>query len=81
MKILENKSNYTVLEGKSNTKALYSYETLVAVKSDVGCWIPDEKISRTTSKHINKFLNDYNDLDTVTKVSLENLERLTKSRS
>ena len=55
MKIKQIASNMTEAT-VNNITLLYSYETPVAGYDDQGAFRTDEKFSRTTSKHINKYL-------------------------
>lgn len=56
MKVLNNSNNTTVIreEGK---ELFFSYTTLVAGAKDGKIYVTSKKYSRTTSKHINKYLD------------------------
>ena len=50
-------SNMTVLTLNSGTDVLFSYETPVAGHWGMGYFETDTKFSKTTSRHINKYLD------------------------
>jgi len=58
-KILENKNNVIVLQDDNNNVYLYSYTSLVLIKNKAGEVTINKKyykFSKTTTKHINNFL-------------------------
>jgi hypothetical protein len=50
--------NETEITTETGTKILFSYETAVAVINKSGCFVTDEKYSKTTTKHLNKWVGD-----------------------
>jgi hypothetical protein len=58
MRIVERRSNYIVMELVDGLRILYSYNTPVAAYQEgVGFIKTDRHFSRTTSGHINRFLD------------------------
>ena len=58
MKLVQFGSNQNVLVKDNGDEVLFSYETPVAgFAVGLGYWKTDVKYSRTTSKHINSWLN------------------------
>ena len=54
--VLVNESNRVAVRTPSGAELMYSYKTLVAVRTPEGCCFQtDVKYSRTTSKHIGQF--------------------------
>ena len=49
-------SNQTELRLEDGTQIFFSYETPVCVRNENGCFVTEEKYSRTTSKHINNWV-------------------------
>ena len=49
-------SNQTEVEFNNGTCIFFSYEQAVCVRNENGCFVTEEKYSRTTSKHINKWV-------------------------
>ena len=75
MNILENKSNAMVIK-EDNILKLVSYTKHVAsynMDTKEIILFKDWDYSRTTSKHINKFLNDYTTLENVNKALITKL--------
>ena len=58
MKITPNGSNQTILKFGS-CEVLFSYETPVAGFNGSGWFSTEEKFSKTTTKHINKYLREH----------------------
>ena len=56
MKLLENSSNYVLVELNDNLEILFSYKTPVAGRNKLGYFRTDKKWSVTTSKHIDTYL-------------------------
>ena len=59
MKVIPHGSNQTILKIGS-CEVLFSYETPVAGFDGLTWFRTEEKFSRTTTKHINKYLGDLN---------------------
>ena len=57
MKVIPNGSNQTILKTGSR-EVLFSYETPVAGFDGTNWFRTEEKFSRTTTKHINKYLDE-----------------------
>ena len=57
MRIKSIKSNMTELHLNDGTIVLFSYETPVAARTDLGFVRTEERFSVTTSKHITQWLN------------------------
>ena len=71
MRIKQIASNMTELETKDGTSVLFSYETPVAGWDDKGAFRTDEYWSKTTTRHINKYLNGIE----AREISQEEIER------
>lgn len=68
-------SNLHSVEIKGCT-IFYSYETPVAIKTPSGlCFCTDKKYSATTSRHINRLKEIYEDMHEVSQAALEELLR------
>ena len=59
LKVIPHGSNQTILKIGS-CEVLFSYETPVAGFDGLTWFRTEEKFSRTTTKHINKYLGDLN---------------------
>ena len=60
MKLISIAHNMTVLELDNGTEILFSYSTPVAGNHNLsGFFVTDELYSRTTTKHINRYLSQY----------------------
>tara|TARA_B100001964_G_scaffold7932_1_gene8550 strand:- start:445 stop:708 length:264 start_codon:yes stop_codon:yes gene_type:complete len=60
MKLISIAHNMTVLELDNGTEILFSYSTPVAGNNNLsGFFVTDELYSRTTTKHINRYLSQY----------------------
>lgn len=72
MKVLTKSNNYTVI-GSEGKELLFSYETLVAGIKDGLIYVTSKKYSRTTSKHISKYLDGKEPDKTVSPEELNNI--------
>jgi hypothetical protein len=60
MKLIPIASNMTVLELDDETEILFSYSTPVAGNNNLsGFFVTEENYSRTTTRHINRYLSQY----------------------
>ena len=74
MKIKALAANQTELYDNTGTVVLFSYETPVAAILPSGRPVrTSEKYSQTTTKHINKWLQAFTNVDTVEQSFIDNL--------
>jgi hypothetical protein len=60
MKLINIAHNMTVLELDNGTEILFSYSTPVAGNNNLsGFFVTEENYSRTTTRHINRYLSQY----------------------
>jgi len=60
MKLISIAHNMTVLELDNGTEILFSYSTPVAGNNNLsGFFVTEENYSRTTTRHINRYLSQY----------------------
>ena len=60
MKLKQIGTNQTELTTKEGNQLFFSYETLVAVRTESTVYVTEEKYSNTTTKHINKWIENLN---------------------
>ena len=60
MKLKKIGTNETELTTKEGNRLFFSYETLVAVRTQSTVYVTDEKYSNTTTQHINKWVGNLN---------------------
>ena len=76
LKIMKYGSNHVVIHLNNDTEILFSYTTPVAgYTKELGWFRTDKKWSKTTSKHINQYLEG---LTTVKKIPQEQIDNLIK---
>ena len=56
IKIIGANQTEIILADHYETQIFFSYEQAVCVRTADGCFVTTEKYSRTTSKHINKWI-------------------------
>ncbi len=56
IKIIGANQTEVILADHYETQIFFSYELAVCVRTADGCFVTTEKYSRTTSKHINKWI-------------------------
>ena len=56
IKIIGANQTEVILADHYETQIFFSYEQAVCVRTADGCFVTEEKYSRTTSKHINKWI-------------------------
>lgn len=56
LKIIGANQTEVILADHYETQIFFSYEQAVCVRTADGCFVTTEKYSRTTSKHINKWI-------------------------
>ena len=56
IKIIGANQTEIILADHYETQIFFSYEQAVCVRTADGCFVTEEKYSRTTSKHINKWI-------------------------
>ena len=56
IKIIGANQTEVILADHYETQIFFSYEQAVCVRNADGCFVTTEKYSRTTSKHINKWI-------------------------
>ena len=56
IKIIGANQTEVILADHYETQIFFSYEQAVCVRTADGCFVTTEKYSRTTSKHINKWI-------------------------
>ena len=61
------------------TQIFFSYEQAVCVRNADGCFVTTEKYSRTTSKHINKWIANLSNI--VKMVPQSKIDNLVEGRS
>ena len=61
------------------TQIFFSYEQAVCVRNANGCFVTTEKYSRTTSKHINKWIANLSNI--VKMVPQSKIDNLVEGRS
>ena len=57
LKIIGANQTEVQLSDHYETQIFFSYEQAVCVRNEDGCFVTTEKYSRTTSKHINKWIS------------------------
>ena len=77
MKLTPIASNMTVLELDNGTEILFSYSTPVAGNNNLsGFFVTEENYSRTTTKHINRYLSQYDLGKGAKKISQATIDRM-----
>ncbi len=78
MKLYQELNNKLSIVSGARLDFAFSYSTLVAIYDKINnvCFLTSEKYSRTTSKHLNLFKNDY--LRTDTKIESKTEQELNK---
>ena len=61
------------------TQIFFSYEQAVCVRNANGCFVTTEKYSRTTSKHINKWISGLSNI--IKMVPQSKIDNLVEGRS
>ena len=77
MKLINIAHNMTVLELDNGTEILFSYSTPVAGNNNLsGFFVTEENYSRTTTKHINRYLSQYDLGEGAKKISQATIDRM-----
>ena len=77
MKLIPIASNMTVLELDDETEILFSYSTPVAGNNNLsGFFVTEENYSRTTTRHINRYLSQYDLGEGAKKISQATIDRM-----
>ena len=62
IKLLGANQTEVQLSDHYETQIFFSYEQAVCVRNANGCFVTTEKYSRTTSKHINKWISNLSNI-------------------
>jgi len=77
MKLISIAHNMTVLELDNGTELLFSYSTPVAGNNNLsGFFVTEDYHSRTTTKHINRYLSQYDLGEGAKKISQATIDRM-----
>jgi len=77
MKLIPIASNMTVLELDDETEILFSYSTPVAGNNNLsGFFVTEENYSRTTTRHINRYLSQYDLGDGAKRISQAAIDQM-----
>ena len=77
MKLINIAHNMTVLELDNGTEILFSYSTPVAGNNNLsGFFVTEENYSRTTTRHINRYLSQYDLGKGAKKISQATIDRM-----
>ena len=77
MKLINIAHNMTVLELDNGTEILFSYSTPVAGNNNLsGFFVTEENYSRTTTRHINRYLSQYDLGEGAKRISQATIDRM-----
>ena len=77
MKLISIAHNMTVLELDDETEILFSYSTPVAGNNNLsGFFVTEENYSRTTTRHINRYLSQYDLGEGAKRISQATIDRM-----
>ncbi len=77
MKLISIAHNMTVLELDNGTEILFSYSTPVAGNNNLsGFFVTEENYSRTTTRHINRYLSQYDLGEGAKRISQATIDRM-----
>ena len=79
IKIIGANQTEVILADHYETQIFFSYEQAVCVRNANGCFVTTEKYSRTTSKHINKWIANLSNI--VKMVPQSKIDNLVEARS
>ena len=79
LKIIGANQTEVQLSDHYETQIFFSYEQAVCVRNANGCFVTTEKYSRTTSKHINKWISGLSNI--IKMVPQSKIDNLVEGRS
>ena len=79
IKIIGANQTEVILADHYETQIFFSYEQAVCVRTADGCFVTEEKYSRTTSKHINKWIANLSNI--IKMVPQSKIDNLVEGRS